>query len=78
MPTYCLADLGVLEKVEVVYVTLPGWQSSIASITEYDSLPDNCKKYIEFIENFLKVPIEWIGVGPGREAMIKKAKKDLS
>lgn len=71
------ADLGVLEKVEVEYVTLPGWQSSIASTADYDTLPVNCKKYIEFVEEFLKVPIEWIGVGPGREAMIKHAKRDL-
>ena len=70
-----LADLGVLEKVEVVYVVLPGWQQSIASTTSYEALPDNCKKYIKFVENFLDVPIEWIGVGPGRESMITKPKK---
>lgn len=57
------------------YVTLPGWQQSIASITSYDALPENCKKYIEFIEEFLHVPIEWIGVGPGRESMITKPNK---
>ncbi|EKM54937.1 uncharacterized protein PHACADRAFT_255169 [Phanerochaete carnosa HHB-10118-sp] len=68
------ADLGVLENVKVQYVTLPGWQTSIANITSYDALPENCKKYIEFIEEFLVTPIEWIGVGPGRESMITKAK----
>ncbi|KZV71919.1 AMPSase 1 [Peniophora sp. CONT] len=66
------ADLDVLAKVDVVYVTLPGWKTSIAEITEYNALPDNCRKYIEFIENFLNVPIEYIGVGPGRESMIRK------
>jgi len=66
------ADLGLLEKVDVAYVTLPGWQTSIESATSYDELPENCKKYVEFIEGFLKVPIEWIGVGPGRESMLKK------
>ena len=70
-----IADLGVLEKVEVQYVTLPGWQTSIASVTSYEALPENCRKYIEFIEEFLGVPIEWVGVGPGRESMITKAKK---
>lgn len=59
----CAADLGVLEKVEVVYVTLPGWKTSISGARAYAELPDNCKKYIGFIENFLGVPIEWIGVG---------------
>ncbi len=73
--TLGLADLGVLDKVEVVYVTLPGWQSSIASTTSFGDLPENCQKYIGFIERFLNVPIEWVGVGPGRESMIKKERK---
>lgn len=67
------ADLEVLAKVEVVYETLPGWQTSIASTTSFEELPENCQKYISFIETFLKVPVEWIGVGPGRESMIRKA-----
>ncbi|KAK0463477.1 AMPSase 1 [Desarmillaria tabescens] len=66
------ADLELLANVEVEYVTLPGWKTSITSATTYESLPENCKKYIEFIESFLNVPIEWIGVGPERESMIKK------
>lgn len=64
------ADLEVLAKVEVQYTTLPGWQGDIASVTSFDELPETCRKYVEFIEQFLNVPIKWIGVGPGREAMI--------
>lgn len=67
-----IADLDLLAKVEVEYVTLPGWNTSIEKITTYDALPENCKKYIEFIETFLKVPVEYIGVGPERESMLKK------
>ncbi|KAG7442490.1 Adenylosuccinate synthetase [Guyanagaster necrorhizus] len=66
------ADLELLADVEVVYVTFPGWKTPITSATSYESLPENCKKYVEFIESFLNVPIEWIGVGPGRESMIQK------
>lgn len=66
------ADLEILDKVAVEYVTLPGWKTSITSATDYEDLPSNCKKYVEFIEEFLKVPVQWIGVGPGRESMIKK------
>jgi len=66
------ADLDLLAQVQVEYVTLPGWNESIESTTQYDKLPENCKKYIQFIEEFLKVPVEWIGLGPGRENMIKK------
>ena len=54
------------------YITLPGWQSSIEEVTSYEALPENCKKYVQFIEDFLKAPIKWIGVGPGRESMVTK------
>ena len=67
-----VADLDLLAKVEVEYVTLPGWQSSIEKVTSYQDLPENCKKYIEFIEEFTKVSVKWIGVGPGRESMVTK------
>lgn len=66
------ADLEVLAKVEVEYITLPGWRSRITEITWYDALPENCKKYVQFIEEFLNIPVEWIGVGPGRESMLTK------
>jgi adenylosuccinate synthase len=66
------ADLELLAKVKVEYVTLPGWEMSIEEITSYDVLPENCKKYIEFIQDFMKVPVKWIGVGPGRESMVTK------
>lgn len=66
------ADLGVLGTVEVTYETLPGWQSPITAITSYTALPENCKKYIMFMEEYLHVPVEWIGVGPGRESMLRK------
>ena len=56
-------------------MTLPGWKQSIASAKHFSDLPPNCQKYIGFIEEFLKVPIEWIGVGPGRESMIRVEKK---
>lgn len=66
------ADLEVLAKVEVEYITLPGWRSRITEITWYDALPENCKKYVQFIEEYLNIPVEWIGVGPGRESMLTK------
>ncbi|SNX85140.1 probable ADE12 - adenylosuccinate synthetase [Melanopsichium pennsylvanicum] len=67
------ADLEVLAKVEVQYKTLPGWQQDISKATTYEELPENCRHYIEFIEQFLGVKIEWIGVGPARESMIHRA-----
>lgn len=66
------ADLDLLAKVDVEYVTLPGWNTPIVDVTSYDALPENCRKYIEFIETFLGVPVEWIGLGPGRNSMLTK------
>ncbi|KAJ7656687.1 AMPSase 1 [Mycena rosella] len=66
------ADLGVLAAVEVEYVTLPGWETSIAHVRKYEDLPDKCRAYVEFIEKALKVPITWIGIGPERDAMLMK------
>ncbi|KAJ7456304.1 AMPSase 1 [Mycena galericulata] len=69
------ADLGVLARVEVEYVTLPGWETSIEQVRKYEELPDKCRAYVEFIEEALKVPITWIGVGPDRDAMLEKSPK---
>lgn len=70
---YFPEDLLKLAKVEVEYVTLPGWEKDISKITEYDQLPENAKKYLQFIEDFLDVPVKWIGVGPARESMLVKS-----
>ncbi|EST08078.1 Adenylosuccinate synthetase [Kalmanozyma brasiliensis GHG001] len=67
------ADLEVLAKVEVQYKTLPGWQEDISKATTWEELPQNCRNYVDFIEQFLGVKIEWIGVGPARESMIHRA-----
>lgn len=66
-------DLHVLEQVECVYETLPGWKSDTTKITEYADLPENAKKYIAFIEKFLDTPVQWVGVGPGRSHMLSKS-----
>lgn len=64
------ADLTVLEKLEVKYEILPGWKSSTVGLKRYDDLPENARKYVEYIESFVGVPIKYIGTGPGRESMI--------
>lgn len=50
------ASMNVLENVEVEYVTFPGWMTSIGHCRTFDALPENAKKYLNFIEEFLKVP----------------------
>ena len=59
-----------LKKAKPVYTTLPGWKSEIRGITKYEELPENCRKYIEFIEKELEVPITMVYNGPGRHEII--------
>lgn len=60
----------LLEKAKPVLKTLPGWKCDIRGIKEYDKLPENCKKYIEFIEKEIGYPITMISNGPGRDDII--------
>ena len=61
-----------LAKAKPVYEVLPGWKQEIRGIKEYEDLPENCRKYIEFIEKEIQVPITMISNGPGRDEIIKK------
>lgn len=61
-----------LKKAKPVYEVLPGWKSEIRGITEYDRLPENCRKYIEFIEKELEVPVKMVSNGPGRHEIIHR------
>lgn len=65
-------DLMTLGKVDVEYVTLPGWNEDITKITSFDELPQKAKDYLKYIEDFVGVPVEWVGTGPARESMLHK------
>ncbi|ORY35688.1 putative Adenylosuccinate synthetase [Naematelia encephala] len=64
------ADLDRLAQVEVQYITLPGWKSDISECKTFEELPEKCQQYCKFIEDFLGVKIQYIGVGPARESTI--------
>ncbi|KAK4773050.1 hypothetical protein SAY87_028069 [Trapa incisa] len=66
------ADLSLIEQVTMEYEVLPGWQSDISSIRNYSDLPKAARQYVERIEELVGVPIHYIGVGPGRDALIYK------
>ena len=62
--------LDELARSEPLYETLPGWTEDIASVQEFDRLPDNARRYVERIETLLEVPVDLISVGPGRDETI--------
>ena len=59
-----------LEKAKPVLERLPGWKTDIRGIRRYEDLPENCRRYIEFIEDKIGFPITMISNGPGREDII--------
>ena len=59
-----------LEKAKPVLETLPGWKCDIRGIRKYEDLPENCRKYIEFVEEHIGYPITMVSNGPGREDII--------
>jgi len=61
---------NLLKKAKPIYEYLPGWKEDTRGITEYSRLPLNCRKYIEFIEKELEVPVKMISNGPGRHEII--------
>ena len=63
---------GLLHKAKPVLTTLPGWKTDIRGIKKYEDLPENCRKYIEFVEKELEVPIKIVSNGPAREDIIMR------
>lgn len=64
----------LLEKAKPVLKVLPGWNCDIRGIKTYEELPENCRKYIEFVEEQIGYPITMISNGPGRDDIIYRQK----
>lgn len=54
------------ENVQAVYKSFPGWKEDLTGIKDEASLPESLKNYIEFIEDFVEVPVKMVSVGPDR------------
>lgn len=63
-----------LEKAKPVLEVLPGWKQDIRGIKKYEDLPENCRKYIEFVEEKIGYPITMISNGPARSDIIFRNK----
>lgn len=63
-----------LKKAKPVLTTLPGWKCDITGIRDYDSLPENCRRYIEFIEAQIEHPVTMVSNGPSRSDIIYRSR----
>ena len=66
------ADVVNLKNCEPVYESLPGWQTSTTDVTRYEDLPENARKYLEYLEQQIGVPLKMISVGPMRKKTVIK------
>lgn len=69
---YADVDAYGLENVEKVYQKINGWNEGIRGVRSFEQLPENAKAYVKIIEDATGVPVKWIGVGPEREATIRR------
>lgn len=63
---YIPSDQAVVAKAKPVYKEFEGWTEDISKMSTYDELPQSCKDYLAFIEEFAGVRISMVSVGPDR------------
>jgi adenylosuccinate synthase len=61
---------SVLHHVTPIYEELPGWQEDVGDCRTASDLPDAAREYLEYISEFVGVPVVLVGVGPGREQVV--------
>ncbi|MCJ7432126.1 MAG: adenylosuccinate synthase [Anaerolineales bacterium] len=69
---YADVDAYGLDEVELVYKKVKGWKEDISKTRSFDELPAQAKDYVKIIEDAAGAPVKWIGVGPEREATIRR------
>ncbi|MBL8097953.1 MAG: adenylosuccinate synthase [Anaerolineales bacterium] len=69
---YADVDSYGLDKIEPIYKTVPGWKEDISKAKSFDELPVNAQNYVRMIEEAAGIPVKWIGVGPERDATIRR------
>jgi adenylosuccinate synthase len=70
------AGLRALESVECVYETVPGWGGKLGGKTEgvkvWEELPENARRFVDFIEQRTNVKVKSIGTGPERDHLVTR------
>ena len=59
-----------LEDVQPIYQSFEGWMETTTGIGSYNDLPEKTKEYIQFISDYMGVPVKIISTGPGRDEII--------
>lgn len=67
---YVPASLEVYGRCKPVWKVFDGWTEDISQIRNYEDLPENCRKYVEFVEEYTKTSVSLVSVSPEREGNI--------
>lgn len=67
---YVPASLEVYDRCKPVWKVFDGWTEDISQIRNYEDLPENCRKYVEFVEEYTKTSVSLVSVSPEREGNI--------
>jgi len=70
--TEFVADGEALYMAKPVYREFKGWKKDLTGMRKYGQMPKEAKDYIKFIEDFIKVKVSYVSVGPDREQILKK------
>jgi adenylosuccinate synthase len=70
--SYLDVDAYGLEKVELIYQKVKGWKEDLSKVRSFEKLPTNAQNYVKMIEEAAGAPVKWIGVGPERDATIRR------
>ena len=65
-----MPEVPLLDQVEPVYETWPGWMASTSEARRWEDLPENARRYLQRLEELAGAPIRYISVGPRREQMV--------
>jgi adenylosuccinate synthase len=59
-----------LASARPIYESLPGWEEDIRGVRSFEDLPANARRYLEFVEDALGIPVTLVGVGPREEELV--------
>lgn len=62
-----------LGQVKPDYQVMPGWENEIQTVVSFRKLPLACRQYIQTVEDYLRVPIKFVSVGPERNQTLVKS-----
>jgi adenylosuccinate synthase len=65
-------SLEYLENVKTVSKSFSGWKENIEASRNYQDLPGKAREYLQFIEEYIQIPVRYVSVGMKRDQTIKK------